>query len=50
MISLEPINVYLKTSEISSNPPKIGQGLTQWALVPVGTTLICNTNESNRLL
>ena len=29
ILSLESINLYLTTSEISSNPPKIGQGLTQ---------------------
>ena len=40
MISLDPINVYLTTGEIYSNPRKIGQILTQWDLVPPGTTLI----------
>ena len=33
MIALDPINVYLTTSEISSNPLENFQGLTQWALV-----------------
>ena len=44
MIAMDPIDVYLTKIEISSNPPKIGQGLTQWDLVPLGTTLIYNTN------
>ena len=43
MIALDPIGVYLTTGEISSNPPKIGQGLTQWALVTLGPTLVYNT-------
>ena len=37
MIILDPIDVYLTTSEIFSNPPKVGQVLTQWALVPFNT-------------
>ena len=40
MIDLEPIGVYLKTSEISSNTPKIGQVLTEWTLVSPGLDLI----------
>ena len=43
IIDLYPINVYLTTSEVFSNPQKIGQGLTQWDLVPLGPTIIYNT-------
>ena len=50
MIALETINVYLKTSEISSNPLKIGHGLTQFYLVPLGTNLIYNTNKRNSIM
>ena len=50
MIALDLINVYLTTSEISSNPPKCFQGLTQWALVPLGPTLIYNANKTNSIL
>ena len=35
MVYLDKINIYLTTSEISSNPSKIGQGLIQWDLVPL---------------
>ena len=47
---LGTIGVYLTTSEISSDPPKIGQGLTQCALVPLWLTLINNNKESNSIL
>ena len=30
------------------NPPKIDQGLTQWALVTLGPTLIYNTNKKEQ--
>ena len=50
IIALDPINVYLTTSEIFSKPLKIGQVLTQWPLVPLGTNLIYNTRERNSLL
>ena len=45
VIALDAIYVYLTASEISSNPPKIGHVLTQWALVPLGPTLIYNSNK-----
>ena len=35
---------------ISSNPPKNGHVLTQWTLVPLGNTIICNNNKSNSLI
>ena len=50
VIALDAIYVYLTASEISSNPPKIDQGSTQWALVPLGKTLIYNTKESNSII
>ena len=40
MIALEKIDVYFTTSEIYSNQPKVGQGLTEWALVSLGPNVI----------
>ena len=50
MIFFDPIDVYFLTSKISINSPKIGQGLTQWALVPLGPTLIYNTKYRSSLM
>ena len=35
---------------IYKNPPKCFHGLTQWALFPLGTTIIYNINKKNSLL
>ena len=40
IIDLNPVNILMMTSKISSHPPKIGKGLTQRTLVPPGPTLI----------
>ena len=50
MIELKPINIFMTTSEISINPPKIIKGLTKWALVTLGIILIYTTKEMNIIM
>ena len=35
---------------MSNNPPKSFQGLAQWALVPLGPTIIYNPKKRNNIL
>ena len=50
MIYLKLTNILTTTSEISINQPKIGKGLIQWALVPLGLTLIYTIEDMSYFL